>query len=88
MGPIEPQDAPLVHIGRFGVISKSHQPGKRQFIVDLSHPRGYSVNDGIQPELCLLTYTSVDKVEQKVLGLGTGIEMAKFDMESGTHTPG
>ena len=86
MGNIEPQDALQVHISRFGVIPKSHQPGKWQLIVDLSHPKGYSVNDRIEPELCSLTYTSVDKAVQNVLELGTGIEMAKFNVESAYRT--
>ena len=48
VGPIEPQDTLRVHISKFGEIPKSHQPGKWQLIVDLSHPKGYSVNDGIE----------------------------------------
>ena len=86
MGTIEPQDALQVHIRRFGIVPMSHQPGKWRLIVDLSHPKGYSVNDRIEPELCSLTYTSVDKAVQNVLELGTGIELAKFDVESAYRT--
>ena len=50
LGPLEPSSLPLVVINRFGVIPKSHQPGRWRLIVDLSHPNGWSVNNGIQPD--------------------------------------
>ena len=53
---------------------------------DLSHPEGGSINDGIEPELCSLHYTSVDKAVRKVLEKGTGTVMAKFDIESAYRT--
>ena len=76
----------LTQINRFGVIPKGHQPGKWWLIVDLSHPRGHSVNDGIEPELCSLNYTSVDRAVQRILRLGTGAKLAKFDVESAYRT--
>ena len=56
VGPLEPAVFPDVVTNRFGVIPKKH-PGKWRLIVDLSHPRGRSVNDGIEKELCSLSYT-------------------------------
>ena len=56
IGPLGHQAMPAVHINRFGVIPKNHQPGKWRLIVDLSHPSGFSVNDSIEPELCSLKY--------------------------------
>ena len=38
---------PQIVVSRFGVIPKPNQPGKWCIIVDLSHPSGYSVNDGM-----------------------------------------
>ena len=38
-----------IHISRFGVIPKPHQPGKWRLITDLSYPEGSSVSDGIDP---------------------------------------
>ena len=32
-----------------------------RLIVDLSHPKGASVNDGVEPELCSMKYMSVDE---------------------------
>ena len=57
-GPLD-QGVPGV-INPFGVIPKLHQPGKWRLIVDLSHLKGSSVNDGIKSELCSLLYPSVD----------------------------
>ena len=61
-----------LQVSRFGVILKPHQPRKWRLIVDLSHPKGESVNDGIDPELCSLVYTSVDEAVNRVLRLGRG----------------
>ena len=44
--------------------------------MDVSHPRKQSVNDGIEPELCLLSYTSVDEAVQGVVKEGCGTVMA------------
>ncbi len=40
VGPLKKRDVPGVHVSRFGVIEKPHQPGKYRLIVDLSHPEG------------------------------------------------
>ena len=58
IGPLTSGSLQL-QINRFGVILKSGQPGKWRLIVDLSHPDGFSINDGIEPELCSLSYASV-----------------------------
>ncbi len=71
-----------VQISRFGVIPKNHQPGKWRLIVDLSYPKGGSVNEGIEPELCSLSYASVDDAVRQVLAMGKGTLLAKLDLES------
>ena len=82
MGPLDSSLASHVHVNRFGVIPKRHQPGKWRLITDLSHPPGASVNDGIEPELCSLSYTSVDDAVRLILQKGYGAQLAKLDMES------
>ena len=67
IGPLPVDQYPQVQISRFGVIPKNHQPGKWRMIVDLSHPKGNSVNDGIGAELCSLRYASVDDAIQTIL---------------------
>jgi len=64
IGPLDQAFNEQLQISRFGVIPKSHQPGKWRFILDLSHPAGGSVNDGIEREVCSLRYTSLDEAVQ------------------------
>ncbi len=45
-------------------------------------PSQHSVNDGISTELCSLTYVTVDEVAQRVLGVGKGALVAKFDLKA------
>ena len=81
LGPF-PRDAlPEVHVSPFGVIPKSEE-GKWRLIVDLSSPNGGSVNDGISKELCSLSYMSVDEVAARVVKLGKGALLAKFDLKA------
>ena len=47
VGPLSPLLQTSCHISRFGVIPKGHQPNKWHLIVDLSFPKGRSINDGI-----------------------------------------
>ena len=64
-----------------GVIPKG-QTGKWRLITDLSFPPDTSVNDGIDPEFCSLSYTSVDHVAEDAVRLGVGALMATVDIES------
>ena len=50
--------------------------------MDLSQPKGASVNDGIESELCSLSYTSVDAAVKIITAMGPGVLLAKFDIES------
>ena len=81
IGPI-PVDVEGIHVSRFGIIPKPHQQGKWRLITDLSHPHGCSVNDGIDPQLCSLSYVSVDDAVRTVWRLGVGTVLAKFDLDS------
>ena len=81
-GPWEATQLPYVHINRFGVIPKPHQQGEWRLIVDLSHPAGGSVNDGIEADLCSLKYPSVDDAVRKLLVKTPGMLMAKVDIEN------
>ncbi len=62
--------ARCVQVNRFSLVPKGHQPGKWRLIVDLSFPKGHSVNDGIEPELCSLHYTSADEACKRVIARG------------------
>ena len=79
LGLVDPGLAGSIQVNRFGLV-KGQEPDKWRLIVDLSFPGGSSVNDGIGPELCMLHYTSVDAACQRVLELGQGTVLAKFDV--------
>ena len=81
-GPFLPHETPNVHINRFGVIPKKHQPGKWHVITDLSYPKGSSVNDAINPQLCSLKYITVEQVAKKAFSLGKGSLIAKIDIKA------
>ena len=83
IGPLTKTEFPQVQISRFGVIPKHHQPGKWRMIVDLSYPKGQSVNAGIDKELCSLRYTTVDEAIRIVTNMKSKSPyLAKFDIES------
>ena len=71
-----------VHVSRFRVIPKIHQLGKCRLITDPSVPKSGSVNDGISPSLCSVSYTSVDDAVWCILSLGRGVLLVKFDIAS------
>ena len=73
---------PFFQISRFGVIPKNLQPGKLRLIVDLSYPKGNTVNDGIPRRLCSIKYTTLDDAIQYILSLGLGTLLAKIGIKS------
>lgn len=81
LGPF-PLNTLAVHINRFGAIPKKHQPGKWRLITDLSYPEGHSINDAINPELCAMSYITVDQVAKTAVSLGKGALIAKIDIKS------
>jgi len=64
LDPFPRGSIPGLQINCLGVVLKNHTPGRWRLITDLSFPEGCSVNDGIDPILCSLHYTSVDQVAQ------------------------
>ena len=81
LGPLGTNHHHAIHVNRFGVIPKGNS-GKWRLITDLSYPPGNSVNDGIDPKLCSLKYTSVEDVAGIAAKLGQGALMAKVDTEA------
>ena len=78
-----PHDSiPGIQLSPFGVIPKRGQSNKWRLIVDLSSPRGYSVNDGIDSSLTSVQYTSIDEATNFIHQLGIGTLMAKLDLKS------
>ena len=85
-GPVGPDLVPSVHVNRFGLVPKGHGTGQWRLIVDLSFPKGGSVNDGIEPEVCTVRYTSVDEACKRITALGRGAVLAKFDVHGAFRT--
>ena len=73
-------EAHKVHTSPFGVIPKKSS-GKWRLIVDLSSPRGKSVNDAIDEELASLSYVSVDNVLEAIVTLGGEAFLGKGDIK-------
>ena len=82
LGPFTQGMAGKIHINRFGVIPKKHQPGKWRLITDLSFPEGHSINDAISSDLCSLSYVTVNEVAKAAISLGKGAQIAKIDIKS------
>ena len=81
LGPFDLSPVPQLYVSRFGVIPKRHHENKWRLILDLSSPEGSSVNNGIDKELCSLSYVSVDDIAADVLQLGQGALIAKTDVK-------
>ena len=73
--------AKACHVSPFGVIPKKSKPEKWRLIIDLSTPTGHSVNDGIEKELCSLSYVSTDAVVDCILRFEPGALLAKIDIK-------
>ena len=84
-GPFSSPLLPHLHISRFGVIPKKHQPGKWRLILDLSSPDGHSVNDDIRKDPFTVQYMKIDDIIDRIMSLVQGTLLAKFDVESAYH---
>ena len=86
-GPFSRSLLPNVHVSRFRVIPKNHQINRWRLILDLSFPKGKSVNDGIPKDLCSLHYITVDDAICQIIALGRGALLAKADIKSAIRAP-
>lgn len=78
---VKPENGPLTQASPIGVIPKKPKPDKWHLIVDLSAPANVSVNDGIERELCSVSYISIDTVVKQINLLGQGTQLAKLDIK-------
>ena len=81
-GPFTPSQVQEVIINRFGVIPKAHKPGRWRLIMDLSHPQGFSVNDGVSAADSSMVYSLVDDAAHIISSLSRNAIMAKTDISS------
>ena len=80
VGPLPPSAAERVQVSALGLVPKP-QSNKWRLIVNLSAPAGASVNDGICPERCSLSYASFDDAVAVIQHLGRGAELFKMDLK-------
>ena len=92
LGPFkEPPDEKL-HTSPFMTRDKSSSD-KRRVIIDLSWPKGQSVNSAVNSDRYLdvdfvLTYPSIDNITEEVLKLGKGCKIFKIDISRAfRHVP-
>ena len=81
VGPLQQSILPLVHTSPLGLVPK-HQSNRWRTIVDLSAPRGHSVNDSISRELSSISYSRVDDAVDHILRQGRGAELVKIDLKN------
>ena len=84
--PFSSSPFPDLHITRFRVIPKSHQPVKWRLILDLSLPEGHSINNGILKTPLSVQYVMVDSFIEGIMAQGRGTLMAKLEVASAYHS--
>lgn len=77
---LDPTQVQGVQISPIGLIPKK-TPNKWRLIVDLSSPKGASVNDAINTAWSSLTYATVDHLAALVLEKGRGAMLVKADIK-------
>ena len=85
LGPLPDDAVEALWISPFEVIPKNTPPGQPQkwrLIVNLSAPRGRSVNDFIANESCSTEYVRVAEATQRCALLGEGAQLVKLDIQS------
>lgn len=82
LGPFWPKQIPGLQVSGFRVVPKGRNTGKWRLITDLSFPKDYSINDGIDPTLCTLQYTSINKIARAAHQVGSRALLAKADIKS------
>ena len=70
VGPLNSHLIPFLQVNRLGVVPKKDS-GHWRLILDLSAPEGRSINDGIEDDLCSLSYINIDNAAEAIASKGT-----------------
>ncbi len=81
IGPISNPVLPYIQVSPIGLVPKGHQTSMWRMIVDLSYPKGHSINDGIPKDICSLHYSSVDDALLYIITLGPHTQLIKIDLK-------
>ena len=79
LGPFASPPFPVLHVSPLGAVVK--KDSTYRIILDLSSPRGESVNEGISREEYSVRYQGFDEAVDLVRSLGAGTVMAKVDIK-------
>jgi hypothetical protein len=77
-GPFIERPIATLRVSPLGLIPK--KDGDYRLIHHLTHPKGSSVNDFVDPELCSVQYASIDQAIAAIQRLGPGTMLAKSDI--------
>ena len=80
VGPFPSPPFRNFHCSPLGAVPKSDN--SYRLILDLSSPRGFSINDGIDPELVTVRYSRFDDAIDLVRAYGATCFMSKIDIQS------
>lgn len=80
-GPFNEIPFSVFQINPFGVVPKK-VPGSFRIIVNLSYPKGDSINDFIPREYAQVSYSSIQEAAKLLVSSGRGSFLAKTDIES------
>ena len=78
-GPFESSPFASLHCSPLGAVPK--KDGSHRLILDLSSPRGSSINEGISPDLYSVKYSNFDDAVTLVTTVGANCFMAKLDIK-------
>ena len=78
-GPFESSPFASLHCSPLGAVPK--KDGSHRLILDLSSPRGSSINEGISPDLYSVKYSNFDDAVKLVTTVGANCFMAKLDIK-------
>ena len=79
IGPFD--NSPFHNFHRSPIGAEPKKDGSVRLVLDLSSPKGFSVNDGIDKEAYSVTYSSLDVAVDIVRRLGQGSYMCKIDIK-------
>ena len=80
-GPFLVKPFENLQISPIGLVPKK-SAGEYRMIHHLSYPKGSSINDHIDPELCSVQYTHFDEAVHMLQELGKNCKLFKFDLKN------
>lgn len=80
VGPFDVPPFKNFHCSPIGVLPKKQ--GGFRLITNLSAPRGNSINEFIDPEICSVNYSSFDQAVNMVQNLGANAQLGKMDISN------